>query len=137
VTRTRPGRGTNTKAAGFPFYACLPPSRSVSRRPIWAGARGDNLLVGSGTPRGRNADKFAIMLWRFGKCICCHKLIYQLVVIEFSPVPTFTLVWVRENQRRLEELEFSFYSKLNKKSILAPLIPSGFMASKFQTSPQS
>jgi hypothetical protein len=23
--RTRPGRGTNTKAAGFPFYACLPP----------------------------------------------------------------------------------------------------------------
>jgi hypothetical protein len=52
--RTRPGRGTNTKAAGFPFYACLPPaffppSRSVSRRPIWAGARGDNLLVGPGT----------------------------------------------------------------------------------------
>jgi hypothetical protein len=28
-----------------------PPSRSVSRRPIWAGARGDNLLVGPGTPR--------------------------------------------------------------------------------------
>jgi hypothetical protein len=56
--RTRPGRGTNTKAVGFPFYACLPPSRSVSRRPIWAGARGDNLLVGPGTPRGRNADKF-------------------------------------------------------------------------------
>jgi hypothetical protein len=22
--RTRPGRGTNTKVAGFPFYACLP-----------------------------------------------------------------------------------------------------------------
>jgi hypothetical protein len=66
--RTRPGHGTNTKAAGFPFYACLvspftpvslqlsPPSRSVLRRPIWAGARGDNLLVGPGTPRGRNAD---------------------------------------------------------------------------------
>jgi hypothetical protein len=52
--RTRPGRGTNTKVAGFPFYACLPlvfpPSHSVSRRPIWAGARGDNLLVGPGTP---------------------------------------------------------------------------------------
>jgi hypothetical protein len=29
-----------------------PPSRSVSRRPIWAGARGDNLLVGPGTPPG-------------------------------------------------------------------------------------
>jgi hypothetical protein len=60
--RTRPGRGTNTKAAGFPFYACLPPvfppSRSVSRRPIWAGARGDNLLVGPGTPQGRNADSW-------------------------------------------------------------------------------
>jgi hypothetical protein len=61
--RTRPERGTNTKAAGFPFYVCLPPalfppSRSVSRRPIWAGARGDNLLVGPGTPRGRNADKY-------------------------------------------------------------------------------
>jgi hypothetical protein len=35
----------------------FPPSRSVSRRPIWAGARGDNLLVGPGTPRVRNADK--------------------------------------------------------------------------------
>jgi hypothetical protein len=38
--RTRPGRETNTKAAGFPFYACLPPA----------------LLIGPGTPRGRNAD---------------------------------------------------------------------------------
>jgi hypothetical protein len=28
----------------------FPPSRSVSRRPIWARARGDNLLVGPGTP---------------------------------------------------------------------------------------
>jgi hypothetical protein len=63
--RIRPGRGTNTKAAGFPFYACLPlaspPSRSVSRRPIWAGARGDNLLVGPGTPRGRNADTYLLL----------------------------------------------------------------------------
>jgi hypothetical protein len=42
----------NTKATCFPF--CLsplfPPSCSVSRRPIWAGTRGDNLLVGPGTP---------------------------------------------------------------------------------------
>jgi hypothetical protein len=37
----------------------LPPSRSVSRRPIWAGARGDNFLVGPGTPRVRNADTAA------------------------------------------------------------------------------
>jgi hypothetical protein len=53
--RTRPGRGTNTKATGSPFVRLspsgfFPPSRSVSRRPIWAGARGDNLLVGPGTP---------------------------------------------------------------------------------------
>ena len=34
----------------------FPPSRSVSRRPIWAGARSDNLLVGPRDPRGRNAD---------------------------------------------------------------------------------
>jgi hypothetical protein len=58
--RTQPGRGTNTKAAGFPppsLSGCLfPPSRSVSRRPIWAGARGDISLVGPGTPRSRNAD---------------------------------------------------------------------------------
>jgi hypothetical protein len=38
------------EAAGFP------PLCSVSRQPIWAGARSDNLLVGPGTPRGRNAD---------------------------------------------------------------------------------
>jgi hypothetical protein len=47
---------------GFPLRTpvslrLLPPSRFVSRRPIWAGARGDNLLVGPGTPRVRNADK--------------------------------------------------------------------------------
>jgi hypothetical protein len=47
---------------GFPLLRLspsgfFPPSRSVSRRPIWAGARGDNLLVGPGTPRVRNADK--------------------------------------------------------------------------------
>jgi hypothetical protein len=32
------------------------PLCSVSRRPIWAGTRSDNLLVGPGTPRGRNTD---------------------------------------------------------------------------------
>jgi hypothetical protein len=55
--RTRPGRGTNTKAAGFPPLslslapaAFFPPSRPVSRRPIWAGARGDISLIGTGTP---------------------------------------------------------------------------------------
>jgi hypothetical protein len=29
---------------------------SIPRQPIWAGTRSDNLLVGPGTPRGRNAD---------------------------------------------------------------------------------
>jgi hypothetical protein len=60
--RTRPGRGTNTKSAGFPPLSLsrsgrlFPPSRFVSRRPIWAGARGDISVVGPGTPRSRNAD---------------------------------------------------------------------------------
>jgi hypothetical protein len=54
--RTRPGRGTNTKAAGFPPLSrrppatSLPPSRSVSRRPIWAGARGDIHSSAQGPP---------------------------------------------------------------------------------------
>jgi hypothetical protein len=48
---------------GFPLLRLspsgfFPPSRSVSRRPIWAGARGDNLLVGPGTPRVRNTDNY-------------------------------------------------------------------------------
>jgi hypothetical protein len=40
------------KVAGFPFACFFPPSCSVSRRPIWAGTRGDNLLVGPGTTPG-------------------------------------------------------------------------------------
>jgi hypothetical protein len=80
--RTRPGRGTNTKAAGFPFLRLspsgfLPPSRSVSRRPIWAGARGDNLLVGPGTPRVRNAD-------RLGHCKDFHCTLVLVYLIPSS-----------------------------------------------------
>ena len=51
------GRGIPTSLT--PDAGCLAPSplRAHPRaRPIWAGARGDNLLVGPGTPRGRNAD---------------------------------------------------------------------------------
>jgi hypothetical protein len=44
----------NTKAAVSP--CCFPSLCSVSHRPIWAGTRSDNLLIGPGTPRGRNAD---------------------------------------------------------------------------------
>jgi hypothetical protein len=86
--RTRPRRGTNTKAAGFHLSrpspsGCLPPSRSVSRRPIWAGARDDNLLVGPGTPRVRNADKYQrssrvifsqITPHSYFKLICCTSI---------------------------------------------------------------
>ena len=54
--RIRPGRRT-TRGCGFPLL--LSPLCSVSRRPIWAGTRSDNLLVGPGTPRGRNADNIA------------------------------------------------------------------------------
>jgi hypothetical protein len=38
--RTRPGRGTNTKAVGFPFYACLPPTFSPLRPPSRANPSG-------------------------------------------------------------------------------------------------
>jgi hypothetical protein len=38
--RTRPGRGTNTKATGFPFYACLPPASSPLRAPSRADQSG-------------------------------------------------------------------------------------------------
>jgi hypothetical protein len=42
----------NTEAAGFPLLpVSFPPSCSVLRRPIWAGTRSDNLLVGPGTPK--------------------------------------------------------------------------------------
>jgi hypothetical protein len=46
--RIRPGRRT-TRRPRFPL-AVFPPLCSVSRRPIWAGTRSDNLLVGPGTP---------------------------------------------------------------------------------------
>jgi hypothetical protein len=55
--RIRPGRRT-TRGRGFPLL--FPPLCSVSRRPIWAGTRSDNLLVGPGTPRGRNADNIVL-----------------------------------------------------------------------------
>jgi hypothetical protein len=54
-----------------------PPSRSVSRRPIWAGARGDNLLVGPGTPRVRNADKAE--LFTFGNSQRRFTIIHRTV----------------------------------------------------------
>jgi hypothetical protein len=67
--RTRPGRGTNTKAAGFPPLsrrspaASLLPLRACPRaRPIWAGACGDTHSSARGTPRSRNADRR--VLWR-------------------------------------------------------------------------
>jgi hypothetical protein len=45
--RIRPGRRT-TRGHGFPLL--FSPLCFVSRRPIWAGTRSDNLLVGPGTP---------------------------------------------------------------------------------------
>jgi hypothetical protein len=49
------GRGISTSL--MPVSDRLfPPSRSASRRPIWARARDDISLVGPGTPRSQNAD---------------------------------------------------------------------------------
>jgi hypothetical protein len=61
---TRPGRGTNTKAAGFPPLSRRSPAASLfsplrarpRARPIWAGACGDTHSSARGTPRSRNAD---------------------------------------------------------------------------------
>jgi hypothetical protein len=60
--RTRLGAGLTRRPRVPPptpvsLRLLLPPSRSASRRPIWAGARGDNSLVGPGTPGFRNTDK--------------------------------------------------------------------------------
>jgi hypothetical protein len=74
---------------GFPFYACLPPaslppSRSVSRRPIWAGARDDNLLVGPGTPRVRNTDKVVGFRGTY------HAVLGRPCYAKFMVVPNYT-----------------------------------------------
>jgi hypothetical protein len=60
--RTRPGRGTNTKAAGFPPLSRRSPATSLP--PFALGLASTHLgwgtrrhsLVGLGTPRSRNVD---------------------------------------------------------------------------------
>jgi hypothetical protein len=54
----RPGHRT-TRRSRFPL-AVFPLLCYVSHRPIWAGTRSDNLLVGPGTPRDRNADTYTV-----------------------------------------------------------------------------
>jgi hypothetical protein len=71
--RIRPGRRT-TQGHGFPLL--FSPLCSVSRRPIWAGTRSDNLLVGPGIPRGRNADTFG---HKSGFVPCHHTMLILLV----------------------------------------------------------
>jgi hypothetical protein len=53
LLQAHPPWAQDNTSRGSPFCS---PLCSVSRRPIWAGTRSDNLLVGPGTPRGRNAD---------------------------------------------------------------------------------
>jgi hypothetical protein len=62
----------------------LPPSCSVSRRPILAGARGDNLLVGPGTPRVRNADKVANFDCRYNAIIGRPRLAKFMVIPHYT-----------------------------------------------------
>ena len=62
--RTRPGRGTNTKAAGFPPLSRPSPATSLPHFALglapthlgWGTRR--HSLVGLGTPRSRNAEKY-------------------------------------------------------------------------------
>jgi hypothetical protein len=56
------GRGISTSLTPISGHLAFPPSRSASPRPIWAGARSDTSLVGSGTPWSRNADSRAGLL---------------------------------------------------------------------------
>jgi hypothetical protein len=63
--RTRPGRGTNTKAAGFPFYACLPlvsPLRAPSRADPSGLGHAATIYSSVQGPRGRNADNTRLCL---------------------------------------------------------------------------
>jgi hypothetical protein len=54
--RIHPGRRT-TRGRGFPLL--FSPLCSISRRPIWARTRSDNLLVGPGTPPGSKRRQLA------------------------------------------------------------------------------
>src|SRR5688572_22932732 len=74
--RTRPGRGTNTKAAGFPHLSR--PSPATSLPPFALGLAPTHLgwgtrrhsLVGPGTPRSRNTDNTVHQVHEEGRCIC-------------------------------------------------------------------
>jgi hypothetical protein len=59
----------------------FPPSRSVSRRPIWAGARSDNLLVGPGTPRVRNANNSVVYLHKYVLRYFDYQIICESIII--------------------------------------------------------
>jgi hypothetical protein len=67
--RTRPGCGTNTKAAGFPPFSRL--SLATSLPPFALGLASTHLgwgtrrhsLVGLGTPRSRNTDKLFLFIF--------------------------------------------------------------------------
>jgi hypothetical protein len=95
----RPGRGTNTKVAEFHLSRLSPsgfflPSRSVSRRPIWAGARGDNLLVGSGTPGSKRRQIYIftnnIRCCNFNETTC---LTHLTNVMYFFSKKSFLLIF--------------------------------------------
>jgi hypothetical protein len=65
--RTRPRRGTNTKAAGFPPLSRRTPAASLLSPPLCSPTRSTHLgwgtrhsLVGLRDPRSRNADKYLL-----------------------------------------------------------------------------
>jgi hypothetical protein len=69
----------NTKPQFFPSLC------SVSRRPIWAEARNDNLPVGPGTPRGQNADRELLFCGLFGYV----EMIISATILSFHPLCRF------------------------------------------------
>jgi hypothetical protein len=58
-----------------------------------------------------------------------HRLLYR--TLNGWKNAFLCLVWELNYRRGLEERKSTSYSKLNKKGILAPTIPSGFVTSKF------
>jgi hypothetical protein len=111
---TRPGRGTNTKAAGFPPLSrpapatFLPPSRSASRRPIWAGARDDTSLVGPGTPPVSKRRQVRLSIGLI-PCNLCTYLMQTSSFLHFIYLLGFVLASITKKGEIEREIGLTFF----------------------------